>query len=96
MSKYREEVRSFNEIAAAYVMEELIYPLKTDRMHMVGESLIYRTVREIEYTFGARILAAIASRKDQHFRSDELQDKGIIRKFKARYGGEKLKAFIAS
>jgi hypothetical protein len=93
--KYNEEIRSFNDIAAAYVIKELVYHLKSDRMYMDGESLIHRTVREFEYTFGPIILDAIASRKDQHFRSYELRDKEIIGKFKARYGGAKLKAFIS-
>ena len=93
--KYNEGLRTFNDIAAAYVIKELVYDLKSDRMYMGGESLIHRTVREFEYTFGPIILDAIASRKDQHFRSYELRDKEIIGKFKARYGGAKLKAFIS-
>ena len=94
--KYNVYIRSFNDITGAYVMEELIFPLKTQHMHMVGESLIHRTVLEIEYTFGPNILAAIASRNDQRFRGAELLDKEIISKFKKRYGDDKLKAFIAS
>ena len=39
--------------------------------------------------------AAIASRKDQRFRESELEDKAVIRLFKARYGAANFGAFVA-
>jgi hypothetical protein len=84
---------SCKDIAAAYVMKALLFPLK--RAPVGGDSLLYKTVRESNFKFGPEILAAIASRNDQRFRGAELDDKAVIRLFKERYGAANFEAFVA-
>ena len=87
-------IRSCKDIAAAYVMKALLFPLK--RGSVSGDSLLYKTVRESDFKFGPEILAAIASRNDQRFRKSELEDKAVIRLFKKRYNPKVFDAFVAN
>ena len=87
-------IRSCKDIAAAYVMKTLLFPLK--RRYVSGDSLLYKTVRESNFKFGPEILAAIASRNDQRFRKPELEDKAVIRLFKKRYDSKVFGAFVAN
>ena len=87
-------IRSCKDIAAAYVMKALLFPLK--RGSVSGDSLLYKTVRESDFKFGPEILAAIASRNDQRFRKRELEDKAVIGLFKKRYEPKAFSAFVAN
>ena len=90
---YYPQTLSRKDIAAAQVMRALLLPLKREAVG--GDSLLYKTVRESNFKFGPEILDAIASRKDQRFRESELEDKAVIRLFKARYGAANFGAFVA-
>lgn len=95
-NKGRPFISSFQDSAAAYVMKELLFPLKRDMSNQDGESLLYKAVRRTDYVFGPEILAAIASRNDQRFRESELDDKAVIRTFEKRYKTKVGKGFVAS
>ena len=84
-------IRSCKDIAAAYVMKSLLFPLTVS-----GDSLLYKTVRESDFKFGPEILAAIASRNDQRFRKSELEDKAVIRLFEERYQRKVGNGFVAT
>jgi hypothetical protein len=91
---YTPYIRSCKDAAAAYVINNLLLPLK--RTATYGDSLLYRAVRESNFKFGPEILAAIASRNDQRFSKSELEDKAVIRLFKERYGAANFEAFVAN
>ena len=88
-------IRSCKDIAAAYVMRALLFPLKRDTMGHDCESLLYKTVRYSDFKFGSAVFAAVVSRNDQLFRERELYDVGAIRLFEERYQRKVDNGFVA-
>jgi hypothetical protein len=80
---------------AAYVMRELLFPMKVDTMKHDCGSLLYKTVRYSDFKFGRAVFAAVVSRNDQLFRASELEDTGTIRLFEERYSGDLVDSFKA-
>jgi hypothetical protein len=73
------------DLTAAYVMMDLLYPQKSDTLLYDGNSLLYKTVREIDFKFGVGLFGTILSRNDQRFRTIELEDTKVIQLFEMRY-----------
>ena len=79
---------------AAYVMMDLLYPLKSDTLIYGGNSLLYKTLRFIDFKFGVGLFGTILLRNDQRFRKSELNNE-VIRKFEIRYKTKLAGRFIA-
>ena len=84
------------DLTAAYVMMDLLYPLKSDTLIYDGNSLLYKTVRESDFKFGVGLFETILLRNDQRFRSSELEDTKVIRLFEMRYKTELADRFKAT
>lgn len=83
------------DAVAAYVMMELLFPLKFNTIGYDCESLLYKTVFYSSFKFGDAVFAAVVSRNDQLFRELELNDDAVIDLFEKRYKRKVGDVFVA-